>query len=71
MAFITDTRTFGNSLGQRLTALRATIVTGLEQRKVYRTTVAELEVLTNRELNDLGISRSMIKSIAIEAAYGK
>lgn len=70
MAFITDARTSGNTFGQRLNALRATIATSLEQRKVYRTTVAELEMLTNRELSDLGISRSMIKGIAIEAAYG-
>ena len=40
-------------------------------RKVYRTTLTELQALDNRDLADLGISRSMIRSIAHEAAYGK
>lgn len=41
-----------------------------EQRKVYRNTVRELSALTDRDLADLGLSRSMIKSIAHEAAFG-
>ncbi|WP_238475478.1 DUF1127 domain-containing protein [Rhodophyticola sp. CCM32] len=40
-------------------------------RKVYRQTIAELETCSTRELSDLGLSRSMIKSVAYEAAYGK
>jgi len=39
--------------------------------KVYRQTVNELENLTDRDLMDLGISRSMIESVATEAAYSK
>ncbi|MCV2868984.1 DUF1127 domain-containing protein [Defluviimonas sp. WL0002] len=41
------------------------------RHKVYRQTVKELSALTERELLDLGISPSMITSIAMEAAYGK
>ena len=37
--------------------------------KVYRTTVAELNNLSGRELADLGIHRAEIKRIAYEAAY--
>ncbi|WCR09007.1 DUF1127 domain-containing protein [Paracoccus fistulariae] len=40
------------------------------RRAVYRQTVRELSALTTRELDDLGISRSMIRSLAQEAAYG-
>lgn len=40
------------------------------RRAVYRQTVRELSALTARELDDLGISRSMIRSLAQEAAYG-
>ena len=40
------------------------------KRKVYRTTLAELEVLSTRDLADLGIARSSIRAIAYEAAYG-
>ncbi|WP_376780373.1 DUF1127 domain-containing protein [Paracoccus jeotgali] len=41
------------------------------RRAVYRQTVTELSHLSNRELADLGIHRSMITRIATEAAWGK
>lgn len=41
------------------------------RRAVYRQTLAELKALTTRDLDDLGIHRSMISRIAFEAAYGK
>lgn len=71
MAFITETRTNGISLIQRLTNLRGNFTEARAQRKIYKTTVSELENLSGRELADLGLSRSSIKSIALEAAYGK
>ncbi|WP_431356724.1 DUF1127 domain-containing protein [Paracoccus marinaquae] len=37
---------------------------------VYRQTVRELNALTTRDLDDLGISRSMITRLAHEAAWG-
>jgi uncharacterized protein YjiS (DUF1127 family) len=40
----------------------------LRRRKIYRETVAELNALSTRELADLGIPRSMITRIALEAA---
>jgi uncharacterized protein YjiS (DUF1127 family) len=39
--------------------------------RVYRRTFAELNALTSRDLDDLGISRSMITRLAYEAAYGR
>ena len=36
----------------------------LDQRTVYKRTFAELNALTNRELNDIGINRSEIYNIA-------
>jgi uncharacterized protein YjiS (DUF1127 family) len=36
----------------------------------YRQTVAELGALSNRELNDLGISRFAIRQVAHESVYG-
>lgn len=38
---------------------------------VYRTTYKELDSLSNRELSDLGMTRSSIKDAAYSAAYGK
>lgn len=71
MAFITDTRTGGITISQRFAALRENFAAARAQRKIYTTTVNELEALSNRDLNDLGLSRSMIKGIAMDAAYGK
>ncbi len=70
MAFITETRTYGITLAQRFATLRANFAAARAQRKIYTTTVVELENLSNRELADLGLNRSSIKSIAFEAAYG-
>lgn len=71
MAYTTQNRTMTLTLAERFSALRARITEAAAQRKVYRTTLSELEALTSRELADLGINRSMIKSIALEAAYNK
>ncbi len=68
MAYANDVRSNGFSVFASISALRATLADRLAQRKVYRATVVELSNLSNRELADLGISRSMIKGIALEAA---
>lgn len=39
------------------------------QYAVYRKTISELESLSERELNDLGINRATIRGIAYQAAY--
>lgn len=36
----------------------------------YKRTVDELNSLSAMELNDLGLSKSTIKSVAMEAVYG-
>ena len=41
------------------------------KRKVYRDTLRELAALSPRDLNDLGLNRSMLKGIAYQAAYEK
>ena len=70
MTYNTDTGFAGFSLGQRFAAFRADMADNAAKRKIYRTTLAELETLSSRDLADLGISRSSIKSVAYEAAYG-
>jgi uncharacterized protein YjiS (DUF1127 family) len=67
MAFITENRTATVTLADRAVALFAQISEAHAQRKLYNTTYSELQSLTNRELTDLGIHRSMIKRIAMEA----
>ena len=39
--------------------------------RVYKRTYAELNALTTRELDDLGIPRGMTARLAYEAAYGR
>ena len=70
MATMTNTRATGATLADRWNALRKQMAAASAQRKVYNTTLRELSVLTDRELADLGIARSQIKGIAMEAAYG-
>lgn len=42
----------------------------MSRRAVYRQTVRELNSLNGRDLADLGIQRTMIRSIARDAAWG-
>lgn len=70
MAHAATTRFAGITLADRFAALRAKFAGYRAMSKTYRTTVYELESLTDRDLSDLGISRSAIKGIAIEAARG-
>jgi len=67
MALVTDIRTtdFG------MATLFASIREGMARRKVFRQTMRELKSLSRTELEDLGIHRSMITRVALEAAYGK
>ena len=71
MTVQTETFFAGPSLEARIHNLRARINDALARRKVYRDTLAELESLGSRELNDIGIAPTMIREIAREAAYGK
>ena len=41
----------------------------VERYKTYRRTLDELSGLTDRELSDLGLSRTMLRAIAYKAAY--
>lgn len=72
MAYMTNTRGEARTdIQGRTGVFFKAIGLRLEQYKVYRNTCNELNALTDRELSDLGINRSMIQSIATEAAYGK
>jgi uncharacterized protein YjiS (DUF1127 family) len=71
MAYVNTTRIARKGLADRLVALKDSVATALQTRRVYARTVAELNCLTDRELSDLGISRLGIADIAREAAYGK
>lgn len=49
-------------------ALVDSVRTRIDQVRVYRQTVRSLSELSDRDLQDLGLSRAMIRAIAREAA---
>jgi len=71
MAFANSTQSARLGLADRFASLLADLGEARQRRKVYRQTLRELNVLSTRELTDLGIHRSMITRVALEAAYGK
>lgn len=71
MAYVNTTHVARKGFADRLAFVKDTVLTAINQRRVYTRTVAELNSLTDRELTDLGISRLGITEIAREAAYGK
>jgi len=71
MAYASNTTIHQIGLVARFAALAECWRAESVRRKVYRTTLRELRNLTARDLADLGFDRSMITSLAYEAAYGK
>jgi uncharacterized protein YjiS (DUF1127 family) len=71
MAYANTNHAARSGLMGRLALVRDGISTAVQQRRIYGRTLAELNALTDRELNDLGISRMAIPDLAHEAAYGK
>lgn len=71
MAYLNASSTAGFGLMDRIANTVKSVKESLHRRRVYNQTVSELRSLSTRELADLGISRSMITRIALEAAFGK
>jgi len=69
MAYTTTT-TFNAGLTARVSEFFGSIATGFANRRLYQKTFNELNALSDRELQDLGLSRSGLSSIAREAVYG-
>lgn len=46
------------------------MILAYKRHAIYRATCKELATLTDKELRDIGIDRSVIEHVAIEAAYG-
>lgn len=71
MAYVSSNRTATETLIGRFAALRADALEGYRNWRVYRHTLNELNALSPREMADLGLNPSMVRRIALEAAYGK
>lgn len=69
MAYVANTNTVATATEARgLSVFFANLAEKWRQYRVYRTTVNELMDLSDRELADLGLNRSMIRRVAIEAS---
>ena len=68
MAFASDIRRIEANIAAPFYAAYASLKVALARRAVYKRTVAELNMLNDRELSDLGLHRSMIKGLAREEA---
>ena len=51
-----------------LTALFNELVARFQRRRLFRICFNELNALSDRELADMGLNRSMIRRVALEAA---
>lgn len=71
MAYINTSATAEIGMSGRIATLVKSARAAMHRRRVYNQTLSELRALSNRELNDLGLSRSMISRVALEATYGK
>ena len=66
-----ETGLAGAGAGQADQGWTARLRRAWAEHRAYRSTLAELEALTDRELRDLGLSRWDLRSVAREAVYGK
>jgi uncharacterized protein YjiS (DUF1127 family) len=65
-----STRSYSVSFGERFAALVKSVQETAARRALYRRTIRELNLLSDRDLMDLGVSRWDIPALAREAAYG-
>ena len=61
----------GSTTFDRISAFFAGVADKGRRYGVYRQTLRELDALSDRDLNDLGLHRAMIEDVALQAAYGK
>lgn len=68
MAFMTDITRFDTGITRRIDGVLANLRAHRARRAAFRRTYDELAVLNDRELNDLGLSRTDIPAVARQAA---
>lgn len=71
MAYSNSARAGNATVMDRLTASARSLQATIERRRVYNRTLRELRGLSERELDDLGLSAATLLEVAREAAYGK
>ncbi|MFQ6549498.1 DUF1127 domain-containing protein [Aestuariibius sp. 2305UL40-4] len=70
MAYAHTSRGASHGFAARFAAAKTDLRARWDAYRIYRRTFDELARLNDRDLADLGLHRSAIKAIALEAAYG-
>ncbi|GAA6181260.1 MULTISPECIES: DUF1127 domain-containing protein [unclassified Shimia] len=68
MAYVANHAPAATAKASGLSDFMANVAERFRQYRVYRDTFNELSTLSDRELADLGLSRSMLRRVAIEAS---
>ena len=71
MAYVTSRETSSAPVIARLGEMARMAAEGYHAWRLYRRTVTELQRLSPRELDDLGLNRSTLTEAAFAAVYGK
>ncbi|MBR9652077.1 DUF1127 domain-containing protein [Thalassovita aquimarina] len=71
MATASDIRAHNGGIADRIAAFFTEVGVRYARYKAYRETLNELASLGDRELRDLGLCRSQLRSVAYEHAYGE
>ncbi|WP_116599732.1 DUF1127 domain-containing protein [Primorskyibacter marinus] len=69
MAYATHTSNTQGAFAARVGGALDSIRTRFARRRIYKRTLTELQSLSTRELEDLGLNRSSLNRIAYQAAY--
>ena len=70
MAYDSNLTQSSNGLFGWAPALLSELRSRYQRKRVYRQTLRELSALSARELDDLGLNRSMLKRVAWQASQG-
>ena len=70
MAYV-NSRSASLSFSDRVSSVVKMVREAVARRQLFNQTLAELSALSDRDLTDLGLSRSSIADVAREAAYTK
>lgn len=70
MTFANYSRATETGLGLELGAALNHLMQRVADYRIYRATLSELHALSDRSLADLGLHRSGLRGVALQAVYG-
>lgn len=68
MTYLNSTSTSNNSIAAVAASFFENVIIRYKRYRIYRTTFNEMNLLSNRELKDLGLHRAGLREVAWESA---